>query len=93
MSSPSGGIGTPRQKAGRATVTRSGPLASGGRLATQAPIESTIGTAPLLRIYSGTKPTDCGTALSGNTLQLDVYDQTNARLAVPCSITVTGVAA
>jgi hypothetical protein len=31
--------------------------------------------------------------LSGNTLQLDVYDQTNARLAVPCSITVTGVAA
>ena len=33
------------------------------------------------------------TVLSGNTLQLDVYDQTNARLAVPCSITVTGVAA
>ena len=33
------------------------------------------------------------TTLSGNTLQLDVYDQTNARLAVPCSITVTGVAA
>ena len=33
------------------------------------------------------------TTLSGNTLQLDVYNQTNARLAVPCSITVTGVAA
>lgn len=31
-------------------------------------IETAIGTAPLLRIYSGTKPTDCGTALSGNTL-------------------------
>lgn len=31
-------------------------------------IESTIGTAALLRIYSGTKPTNPGTALSGNTL-------------------------
>lgn len=35
-------------------------------------IESTIGTAPLLRIYSGTKPTDCATALSGNTLLSEI---------------------
>lgn len=31
-------------------------------------IETTIGTAPLLRIYSGTAPADESTALSGNTL-------------------------
>jgi hypothetical protein len=31
-------------------------------------IESTIGVSPLLRLYSGTKPTDCAAALSGNTL-------------------------
>lgn len=30
--------------------------------------ETTIGTAPLLRIYNGTKPSTCATALSGNTL-------------------------
>lgn len=35
-------------------------------------IETTIGTAPLLRIYSGTKPTDCATALSGNTLLAEI---------------------
>ena len=31
-------------------------------------IETTIGTAPLLRIYNGTVPANAGTALSGNTL-------------------------
>jgi hypothetical protein len=31
-------------------------------------IETTVGTAPLLRIYNGTKPATCATALSGNTL-------------------------
>lgn len=31
-------------------------------------VESTAGTSALLRIYSGTKPTNPGTALSGNTL-------------------------
>lgn len=31
-------------------------------------VEVTIGAAPLLRFYNGTKPTDCATALSGNTL-------------------------
>ncbi len=31
-------------------------------------IESQTGTAPLLRIYNGTKPSTCATALSGNTL-------------------------
>lgn len=30
--------------------------------------ETTIGTAPILRLYNGTKPTNPGTALSGNTL-------------------------
>lgn len=31
-------------------------------------IESTIGTAPLLRIYSGSMPADCATAASGTLL-------------------------
>jgi hypothetical protein len=31
-------------------------------------LESTIGTAPIMRIYNGTKPASCATALSGNTL-------------------------
>ena len=31
-------------------------------------IESTIGTAPLLRIYSGSMPADCATAASGTKL-------------------------
>ncbi len=31
-------------------------------------IETTISTAPLLRIYNGTAPTNADTALSGNTL-------------------------
>lgn len=31
-------------------------------------IETTIGTAPLLRIYDGTPPANPGTALSGNNL-------------------------
>lgn len=31
-------------------------------------IESTVGTAPLLRIYNGTKPSTPATALSSNTL-------------------------
>lgn len=35
-------------------------------------IETTIGTAPLLRIYSGTPPADTATALSGNTLLAEI---------------------
>lgn len=31
-------------------------------------METTVGTAPILRIYSGTPPADVATALSGNTL-------------------------
>lgn len=31
-------------------------------------IETTVGTAPILRIYNGTKPATPATALSGNTL-------------------------
>ena len=31
-------------------------------------LESTIGTAPLLRIYTGTPPADCATAASGTLL-------------------------
>lgn len=31
-------------------------------------IETTIGTAPLLRIYSGAQPADCATAASGTLL-------------------------
>lgn len=31
-------------------------------------IETAVGTAPIISFYSGTKPTNCGTALSGNTL-------------------------
>lgn len=31
-------------------------------------VEATAGTAVILRIYNGTKPADCATALSGNTL-------------------------
>jgi hypothetical protein len=30
--------------------------------------ETTIGTSPIMRLYNGTKPTNPGTALSGNTL-------------------------
>jgi hypothetical protein len=35
-------------------------------------IESAIGTAPLLRIYSGTPPANCAAALSGNTLLAEI---------------------
>lgn len=35
-------------------------------------IESTIGTAPLLRIYSGTPPANAAAALSGNTLLAEI---------------------
>ena len=38
------------------------------RNARQDAITTTVGTSGLLRIYSGTKPTNPGTALSGNTL-------------------------
>lgn len=31
-------------------------------------VETTMGTAPLLRVYNGTMPTNARTALSGNTL-------------------------
>lgn len=31
-------------------------------------VETTIGTAPLLRVYNGTPPANCAAALSGNTL-------------------------
>lgn len=31
-------------------------------------IETTVGTAPIMRIYSGTIPASCAAALSGNTL-------------------------
>lgn len=30
--------------------------------------ETTVGTAPIMRIYNGTEPATCATALSGNTL-------------------------
>lgn len=35
-------------------------------------IETAIGTAPILRIYSGTKPANTSTALSGNTLLAEI---------------------
>jgi hypothetical protein len=31
-------------------------------------METTIGNAPILRVYSGTEPANCAAALSGNTL-------------------------
>lgn len=48
-------------------------------------IETTIGTAPLLRIYSGAQPADCATAASGTllaecTLPSDWATETNGVL-------------
>lgn len=46
-------------------------------------INTELGSAPLLRIYSGTQPTDPDTALSGNTLLAELT----------CSATAFGAAA
>ena len=43
-------------------------LSTGVRDAMNDQVETTIGTAPLLRIYSGSAPANCGTAASGTLL-------------------------
>jgi len=43
-------------------------LSVAARTARVTAIETTIGTAPLLRIYSGAQPADCATAASGTLL-------------------------
>lgn len=43
-------------------------LSTGVRNARLDAIETTVGTAPLLRIYSGSEPADCATGASGTKL-------------------------